>query len=104
MKSRTRRPVELAARELRLSAHDANVDIPLSYARKLVIASNELGIDLFLGELGNGIVFKSLPASPEELPLIMGYADKRGQWFRDGRKHLDQVQESETWAHGVIEL
>lgn len=104
MKSGTRKPVELLARELRLSAHDANVDIPLSYARKLVLASNELGSDLSLAELGNGIVFKSLPTSSDELPLIMGYADRRGQWYRDGKKHMLEECEGILSSKGVIEL
>ena len=41
-------------------------------------------------------------ASDNRLQIVLGYADSRGQWYRDGRRHTGPAGEATTEAaHGV---
>ncbi len=37
--------------------------------------------------LGNGVAIHTQHDSDRRLPVLLGYADARGQWYRDGRRH-----------------
>ena len=32
-------------------------------------------------------MIRALPGPKGRLPLVVGYADSRGQWYRDGSRH-----------------
>jgi hypothetical protein len=34
-------------------------------------------------------VIHTVPPAKNCLPLIVGYADGRGQWYRDGSRHVE---------------
>ena len=36
----------------------------------------------------------TVPATKRRLPVIVGYADSRGQWYQDGSRHVE-VQEAD---------
>jgi hypothetical protein len=37
--------------------------------------------------------------------VLLGYADARGQWYRDGRRHHESPQPAPSVANtGVVEL
>jgi hypothetical protein len=33
------------------------------------------------------VVVHTTPESRSELPIVLGYADRAGEWLRDGRRH-----------------
>jgi hypothetical protein len=35
------------------------------------------------------VVIHTAPQSKDRLPIVVGYADARGQWHRDGSRHID---------------
>jgi hypothetical protein len=83
----TRHDIEWAASRLRRAAAEAGVDLPIAYSR--TVAGDGLAKEASLGvtRLGAGIVFHTSPDVPTRLPLVLGYADNHGQWYRDGRRH-----------------
>jgi hypothetical protein len=30
-----------------------------------------------------------MPPNKRSLPVVLGYADGRGQWYRDGKRHIE---------------
>lgn len=74
---------------LHRAAHDAAVELPLSYARRVVTTSAENDAELGVSRLGDGVVIHTVPPTQNRLPIIVGYADGRGQWYRDGRRHVE---------------
>jgi hypothetical protein len=45
--------------------------------------------ELGVSRLGSGVVIHTVPPTKDRLPLIVGYADGRGQWYRDGSRHVE---------------
>jgi len=71
------------------AAHDADVDLPRSYVQRVAATSTEGDPELGVSRLGSGIVIHTVPGSKDHLPIIVGYADGRGQWYRDGTRHVE---------------
>ena len=69
------------------AAHDAAVELPLAYARRVAAVTEGDG-ELGVSRLGDGVVIHTVPPAKNCLPLIVGYADGRGQWYRDGSRHV----------------
>lgn len=86
----TQEQLERAVADVRRAAGALGVDLPRSYARR--IAGEWLGREGELGvtRLGAGVVLHLQPGSPRTRPVVLGYADARGQWHRDGSRHLEQ--------------
>jgi hypothetical protein len=79
--------VAWVASGLRRAARDAGVELPVDYARR--VASDALARDDQVGvtKLGAGVVIHTAPESQHKLPVLVGYADRDGQWYRDGSRH-----------------
>jgi len=42
-----------------------------------------------VSRLGCGVVIHTVPPNKRSLPVVLGYADGRGQWYRDGKRHIE---------------
>ncbi len=71
------------------AAHGAAVELPLCYARRVAATTTENDAELGVSRLGGGVVLHTVPATKGSLPIIVGYADGRGQWYRDGSRHVE---------------
>jgi hypothetical protein len=71
------------------AAHDAAVELPFSYARRVAATTTENDAELGVSRLGGGVVLHTVPATKGRLPVIVGYADGRGQWYQDGSRHVE---------------
>ena len=66
-------------------SHDARVVLPSSYAKR-VAATAESDAELGVSRLGSGIVVRGVSATWD---IVVGHADRRGQWYRDGGRHVE---------------
>jgi hypothetical protein len=83
---RRHRLVWLAA-GLRRAAQDAGVDLTVDYARRVAIAGIRLCDQLGVTPIGRGVAIHTAPSDARQLPILLGYADPAGQWYRDGSRH-----------------
>ena len=83
----SRHQIEWAAAGLRRAAAEIGVAVPVDYSQ--AVASDGLARSPELGvtRLGAGAVFHTRPQDGRALVVVVGYADRRGQWYRDGRRH-----------------
>jgi hypothetical protein len=51
--------------------------------------------ELGVSRLGSGVVLHTVPSTKDRLPVIVGYADSRGQWYRDGSRHVETLTAEE---------
>ena len=84
-----RRRIEQMAIALYRAAHDAAVELPRSYVVRVAATVAKGDGELGVSRLGSGVVIHTVPPTKDRLPLIVGYADGRGQWYRDGRRHVE---------------
>jgi hypothetical protein len=77
------------AGHLRQAAAEAGVELSLAYSQAIAADGLARGPELAVTRLGAGVVFHTRPGSDGRLPLMLGYADRRGQWYRDGRRHVE---------------
>jgi len=82
-----RHQIEWAASGLRRAAAEVGVVIPVDYSRAVASDGLTRSPELGVTRLGAGVVLHTQPASSRELPFVVGYADPRGQWYRDGHRH-----------------
>ncbi|MDA8400903.1 MAG: hypothetical protein M0008_12850 [Actinomycetota bacterium] len=98
----TRHDVEWVAAGLRRAAAGQGVEVPVVYARR--VAADALAREAALGvtRLGAGVVIHTAPEAKDRLPIVVGYADARGQRYRDGSRHVEATPvEVSTEAVGV---
>ncbi len=88
---------------LRQAARSAGVDLPGSYVSRVV---HDAGPRLSVGvsRLGTGVVIHTMPPNKRSLPVVLGYADGRGQWYRDGKRHIEPTQIETPIASEAIAL
>ncbi len=79
--------IEWAASGLRRAATDAGVALPIDYSRRVAADGLTRSPELGVTRLGAGVILHTQPRSDRELPVVIGYADSRGQWYRDGHRH-----------------
>ena len=84
-----RRRIDEMAIALYRAAHDAAVELPRSYALRVAATVAKGDGELGVSRLGSGVVIHTVPPTKDRLPLIVGYADGRGQWYRDGSRHVE---------------
>jgi hypothetical protein len=72
---------------LRRAAQEAGVDLPVDYARRVVVDGIRLCDQLGVTPIGRGIAIHTAPTDARQLPILLGYADPAGQWYRDGSRH-----------------
>ena len=84
-----RHRIDEMASALCRAAHDAAVELPRSYALRVAATVAKGDGELGVSRLGSGVVIHTVPPAKNCLPLIVGYADGRGQWYRDGSRHVE---------------
>jgi hypothetical protein len=72
---------------LRRAAHGLGVDLPVIYAQAVAAHGLRCGDPVGVTRLGSGVVLHTLPEANDRLPIVLGYADANGQWYRDGSRH-----------------
>lgn len=82
-----RHQIAWTAAGLRRAAAGAGVTLPVDFARAVAADGLERADQLAVSRAGAGVVIHTRPATPRQLPVLLGYADARGQWHRDGRRH-----------------
>jgi hypothetical protein len=95
-----RHQTEWVAAGLKRAAAQVGVEIPLDYARHIAITGLMNSSQLGVTRLGAGVVIHTQPSTSRQLPIVVGYADARGQWNRDGRRYLP-APDSEAPADDV---
>ncbi len=96
--------IERMATDLRLAAAEAGVVLPASYARLLAAEGLAQEADLRVTPLGAGVVIRTVPQAKDLLPVVVGYADARGQWHRDGHRHLEAPDTEVSAGAAEVEL
>ena len=81
----TRHQVEWAASGLRRATTEAGVALPIDYSQAVAAAGLTRAAELGVTRLG--VVIHTRPSIDRELPVVVGYADGRGRWSRDGHRH-----------------
>jgi len=99
----TRHQIERSAAGVRQAAAEAGVTLPVAYAQALAADGLRREPDLAVRRIGDGVVILAQPDTDRRLPILLGYADARGQWYRDGRRHHqpDQLAPSIADTTGV---
>ena len=77
------------AEGLRQAAAKAGVELPVAFSQAIAADGLAREPEVALTRLGAGVVFHTKPDSDKRLPVVLGYADSRGQWYRDGRRHIE---------------
>jgi hypothetical protein len=90
----SRHQIEWAASGLRRAAADAGVVLPVTYSQSVATDGLAREPELGVTRLGAGVVIHTQPDSEDRLPIVLGYADGRGQWYRDGRRHTHLAAEA----------
>ena len=90
-----RRRIKQMAIALYRAAHDAAVELPRSYVVRVAATVAKGDGELGVSRLGSGVVIHTVPPTKDRLPLIVGYADGRGQWYQDGSRHVETLTAEE---------
>ena len=72
---------------LRRASRGLGVDLPMTYAQAVAAQGLSCGDPIGVTRLGCGVVLHTLPEAHDRLPIVFGYADANGQWYRDGSRH-----------------
>jgi len=65
------------------------IELPISYVRAVAREGLSRERALRVHRLGDGVVICTTPRTKDRLPILLGYADRRGQWYSDGHRHLE---------------
>lgn len=79
--------VAWVASGLRRAATGQGVELPVDYARRVAADGLRLADELGVTRLGEGVVIRTVPVTERQLPVVVGYAEARRQWYRDGSRH-----------------
>ena len=63
--------------------------MPVSYSRQVALDGLALESQLGVTRLGDGVVIHTSPQTPDQLPVVLGYADRKHQGYRNGRRHVE---------------
>lgn len=97
--------VAWVAAGLRRAARTFGVELPASYTEAVAAQGLACCEQLAVTGHGAGIVIHTAPESDGPLPVILGYADPAGQYYRDGRRHsLHESARADTLARAGIGL
>jgi len=100
----SRHRVEWVAAGLRRAAHGAGVQLTTGYSRRLAADGLASAEQLGVTRLGNGVVIHTTSDAPERLPVVVGYADRSGQWCADGRRFVEAKPTPEVASSPVATL
>lgn len=82
-----RHQIAWTAAGLRRAAAAAGVSLPVDFARAVAADGLARADQLAVSRSGVGVVIHTRPHDTRQLPVLLGYADDRGQWHRDGHRH-----------------
>ena len=82
----SRHDLDWVAAGLRRAAQGVGVTLGIDYSRRVAADGLATAAELAVTPLGAGVVIHTRPASPKELPLVLGYADGAREWDRTGRR------------------
>ena len=85
----SRHQIEHVAAGIRRAAAEAGIELPVSYAQRVAAEGLAHEANLGVTRLGAGVVIHTAPQATDRLPVVIGYADARGQWHRDGSRHIE---------------
>ena len=85
----THQQIEQVAADLRRAAAEAGVELPVSYTRRVAVDGLAHDAELGVTRLGAGVIIHATPETTDQSRVVIGYADARGQWHRDGRRHIE---------------
>jgi len=88
-RSANRHQVEWVAEGLRRAAAGQGVELPVAYARRVATEGLAHEGELGVTRLEAGVVIHTVPQAKDRRPVVVGYADARGQWHRDGTRHIE---------------
>lgn len=78
--------IAFTAAALTRAAHAFDVTLTPDYA-KWVAADGLAHCDrLGVTPLGDGIIIHTAPDTPDQLPILLGYAGPKGEWTRTGQR------------------
>ncbi len=83
---------------LRRAGHNAGVDLPVDYVQRVAADGIRHCDQLAVTAVGNGVAIHTAPDDDRQLPILLGYADPAGQWYRDGRCHSSPAATSAALA------
>lgn len=72
---------------LRRAAHDAGIDLPVEFAQRVAVEGIRHCDQLAVTPVGHGVAIHTAPTDDRSLPVLLGYANAAGQWYRDGTRH-----------------
>jgi hypothetical protein len=72
---------------LRRASRGLGVDLSVSYSEAVAAHGLRCGDSIGVTRQGCGVVLHTLPEAGDRLPIVLGYADAHGQWYRDGSRH-----------------
>ncbi|MGH9065066.1 MAG: hypothetical protein ACRD0L_14050 [Acidimicrobiales bacterium] len=81
-----------------------NGDPPIPYSQAVAADGLEREPALGVTRLGTGVVIHTQPTTDRRLPIVFGYADGRGQWYRDGRRNTETPTPGEVEDIGQVAL
>lgn len=84
-----RHRLEWVAAGLRRAAQAAGVQLTVRYSRRVATDGLASAEQLGVTRLGNGVVIHTASEAPDRLPVVVGYADRSGQWCADGRRFIE---------------
>jgi hypothetical protein len=86
---RSRHRLEWVAAGLRRAAQAAGVQLTMGYSRRVATDGLASAEQLGVTRLGSGVVIHTASELPDRLPVVVGYADRSGQWCADGRRFIE---------------
>ena len=72
---------------LRRAAGSLGVQLPASYSEAITRDGLRLYDQLAVTQIGRGVVIHTASEESDRLPIIIGYADGFGQWYRNEQRH-----------------
>lgn len=100
----SRHRVEWVAAGLRRAAQAAGVQLTVGYSRRVATDGLASAEQLGVTRLGNGVVIHTASDAPDRLPVVVGYADRSGQWCADGRRFVEADLMPEVASSSVASL
>lgn len=88
MSSETRHRTYWVARGIRQASQQHGIALPADYSLEVARDGLSRADSIGVTRLGKGVVLHTAPdAASRQLPIFLGYADRTGAWYRDGRRY-----------------
>lgn len=105
MSDQSQHRIHWVARGVRQVSQEHGVPLPLEYSVVLVRDGLSRADSIGVTRVGHGLVFHTTPEpDSRELPIVIGYADRTGAWYRDGRRYVDPAPDSAGPFGSEVEL